>query len=60
MNYPVIDTLIGPEGKLEILSRTEIAVLLDTTQGGLHQLFRHCALAVLNCGNHLDDGKVML
>ena len=60
MEYPVIDTLIAPEGRLEVLSRTEIAKLLDNSQSGLHQVFRNCALAVLNCGNHLDDGKLLL
>ncbi len=60
MNYPVNNALISPEGRLEVLSRAEIAKLLDTSQSGLHQVFRHCALAVLNCGNHLDDGKILL
>jgi predicted Rossmann-fold nucleotide-binding protein len=60
IDFPVIDTLIAPEGKLEILSRSEIAKLLDNSQSGLHQLFRHCALAVLNCGNYMDDGKMLL
>lgn len=59
MDYPVIDTLIAPEGRLEVLSRTEIAKLLDNSQSGLHQVFRNCALAVLNCGNYLDDGKLL-
>lgn len=60
MEYPVIDTLIAPEGRLEVLSRTEIAKLLDNSQSGLHQVFRNCALAVLNCGSYLDDGKLLL
>jgi len=60
MEYPVIDTLISPEGKLAVLSRTEINKLLDRSQSGLHQPFRNCALAVLNCGNYLDDGQALL
>ena len=60
MNYPIVDTLIAPEGQLELLSRTEVAKMLDTSQSGLHQIFRNCALAVLNCGNSLDDGKILL
>ena len=60
MKYPVNDALISPEGRLEVLSRAEIAKLLDSGQTGLHQVFRNCALAVLNCGNHLDDGKMLL
>jgi predicted Rossmann-fold nucleotide-binding protein len=60
MNYEVVDTLISPEGRLEILSKAEVAKLLDTSQGGLYQVFRSCALAVLNCGSSIDDGKELL
>jgi predicted Rossmann-fold nucleotide-binding protein len=60
MNYPVIDALVSPEGKLEVLSRQEVAKLLDTSQTGLHQVFRNCALAVLASGNYLDDGKALM
>src|SRR3569832_35797 len=57
MNNDVVDTLISPEGRLEVLSKAEVAKLLDTSQGGLYQLFRKCALAVLNSGSDIDDGK---
>ena len=60
MDYPVIDSLISPSGKLEILSKAEITRLLDQSQQGLYQIFRHCALAVLSTGNYLDDGKALL
>jgi hypothetical protein len=60
MNYDVVDTLISPEGRLEVLSKAEVAKLLDTSQGGLYQIFRKCALAVLNCGSSIDDGKELL
>jgi predicted Rossmann-fold nucleotide-binding protein len=60
MNYDVIDTLISPEGRLEVLSKAEVAKLLDTSQGGLYKIFRSCALAVLNCGSSIDDGKELL
>ncbi|MFL6674187.1 MAG: nucleotide 5'-monophosphate nucleosidase PpnN [Massilia sp.] len=60
MNHDVVDTLISPEGRLEVLSKAEVAKLLDTTQGGLYQVFRNCALAVLNCGSSIDDGKELL
>jgi predicted Rossmann-fold nucleotide-binding protein len=60
MNYEVIDTLISPEGRLEVLSKAEVAKLLDTSQGGLYNIFRKCALAVLNCGSSIDDGKELL
>ena len=60
MSYNVVDTQVSPSGTLEVLSRAEVASLLDRSQGGLHALFRNCALAVLNCGNELDDGKELL
>jgi hypothetical protein len=56
----LVDAQVAPEGHLEILSRSEVAKLLDNSQGGLFEVFRNCALAVLNCGNPLDDGKELL
>ncbi len=60
MEYDIVDTLISPEGQLEVLSKAEVNKLLDTSQGGLYQIFRNCALAVLNCGSSMDDGKELL
>lgn len=60
MKYPVIDSLVSPEGKLEVLSRQEIAKLLDNSHTGLHSLFRNCALAVLASGDYMDDGKALM
>lgn len=60
MQYDVIDTQISPEGRLDVLSKAEVNKLLDTSQGGLYTLFRNCSLAVLNCGNPIDDGKELL
>lgn len=60
MEYEVMDTQVSPEGRLEVLSKAEVAKLLDTSQSGLYQLFRSCSLAVLNCGSGLDDGKELL
>ncbi len=60
MKYEVIDTQIAPEGRLEVLSKAEVAKLRDTSQGGLYNIFRNCSLAVLNCGNAMDDGKELL
>lgn len=56
----VVDTQVSPTGRLEVLSRAEAASLLNGGHGGLHELFRNCALAVLNCGNEFDDGKELL
>ncbi len=60
MEYPVVDAQISPEGNLEVLSKAEVRKLLDNSHGGLYQVFRNCALAVLNSGNYLDDGKLLL
>ncbi len=60
MHYDIVDTQVSPTGRLEVLSRAEAASLLDRGHGGLHELFRNCSLAVLNCGNELDDGQELL
>ena len=60
MEYATVDVLITPEGRLDVLSKAEVARLLDTSQGGLYSIFRNCSLAVLNCGSALDDGKELL
>jgi predicted Rossmann-fold nucleotide-binding protein len=61
MKYEVMDAVISPEeGRLDILSKAEVSKLLDTSQGGLYRVFRNCALAVLNCGSSMDDGKELL
>lgn len=60
MTYLPIDTQISPEGRLEVLSKAEVNKLLDTSLGGLHQIFRNCSLAVLNSGSNIDDGKELL
>jgi pyrimidine/purine-5'-nucleotide nucleosidase len=60
MKHDVIDAQITPDGRLDVLSRQEVSKLLDSSQGGLYQTFRNCALAVLNCGSTMDDGKELL
>ena len=60
MEHDVVDTLISPEGMLEVLSKAEVIKLLDSGKGGLYNMFRNCALAVLNCGSTIDDGKELL
>lgn len=60
MTCEVIDTQISPEGRLEVLSKAEVHKLLDHGHDGLHQIFRNCSLAVLNCGSNIDDGKELL
>jgi predicted Rossmann-fold nucleotide-binding protein len=60
MPYDILDTRVSPMGALEVLSRVEVARLLDLDRDGLYRTFRDCALAVLNCGNESDDGRELL
>ncbi|TFW10084.1 DUF4478 domain-containing protein, partial [Oxalobacteraceae bacterium OM1] len=60
MEHDVIDALVSPEGRLDILSKSEVNKLRDTSKGGLFNIFRNCSLAVLNSGNAVDDGKELL
>jgi len=60
MKYDVIDAQITPVGSLALLSKAEVAKLLDASQGGLYRLLRSCSLAVLNSGSTLDDGKELM
>ncbi|MBE9568676.1 MAG: LOG family protein, partial [Proteobacteria bacterium] len=55
-----MDAVISPKGQLETLSQFEVVRILRTSQGALADTFRNCALAVLNSGSALDDGKELL
>ena len=46
----VINASVSPKGSLETLSQREVQQLSKVGSGGLHQLFRQCALAILNTG----------
>ena len=48
---------VTPDGVLEVLSKKEVSHLLDSAHSGLFETFRKCALAVLNCGNTIDDSR---
>lgn len=56
----VASARFSPGGLMGVLSKREVARLLDHSQGGLYGLFRRCCLAVLNCGSQIDDGKTLL
>src|SRR6056297_4133444 len=60
MSETKINALVSPEGSLEILSTFEVNRLKDKSEGGLYQLFRQCALAVLNTGVETDDCKSLM
>ncbi len=54
---PTVSTHIYPRGGLDVLSREEVARLRDASAGGLHDLLRRCALAVLTSGSASDDPR---
>jgi predicted Rossmann-fold nucleotide-binding protein len=56
-NFSKLSASVRPQGSLEVLSQLEVNALLDTSARGLYQLFRRCALAVLNCGSQTDDAR---
>lgn len=55
-----VSASINPDATMQILSRREIEQLYDASQTDLYQLFRQCALAVLNSGSHEDDTNKVL
>ncbi|MEZ5543955.1 MAG: nucleotide 5'-monophosphate nucleosidase PpnN [Lysobacteraceae bacterium] len=55
-----VNAAISPRGGLEVLSRTEVSRLRDASKGGLHELLRRCALAVLSSGAASDDPRAAL
>jgi pyrimidine/purine-5'-nucleotide nucleosidase len=57
MNTKSVDVVISPINGMDILSKAEVARLLDSSQSGLYSTFRSCALAVLNSGVAIDDSK---
>lgn len=60
MNLPVfdVDVEVSPRGSLELISQREVEKLKDAgTQ--MADLFRRCALAVLNSGSPIDDAAVI-
>jgi len=54
-----VDARVTPTGSLENLSQQEVDRLLDSSRGGLYDLFRRCSLAVLNSGGETDDARVI-
>lgn len=56
----MVDAIITPKGDLDILSKSEIASLQDSSNSVYAQLFRNCALAVLSTGADSDDGHALL
>ena len=56
----VINASVSPKGSLETLSQREVQQLSEVGTGSLYTQFRHCALAILNTGAHVDNAKTIL
>jgi len=56
----MVNAIITPRGDLDVLSRSEIASLQDSSESIYRELFRNCALAVLSTGADSDDGHALL
>lgn len=54
-----VDARVSPTGSLENLSQLEVDRLLDSSRGGLYNLYRRCSLAVLNSGGETDDARAI-
>ena len=52
---PTVSARISPVAGMDVLSRDEVTRLRDATKGGLYNLLRRCALAVLVSGETADD-----
>ncbi|MDY6948772.1 MAG: nucleotide 5'-monophosphate nucleosidase PpnN [Pseudomonadota bacterium] len=55
----MVDARVSPLGSLENLSQREVQQLLSAGQGGVYELFRRCALAVLSSGLESDDVRAI-
>jgi predicted Rossmann-fold nucleotide-binding protein len=56
----VINVSVSPKGTLETLSQIEVQQLSAAGSGSTYQLFRQCALAILNTGVQIDNAKAIL
>ncbi len=60
MNDNIVNTVLTPDAHLGLLSKAEVDKILDTSSTAMRDIFRSCALAVLNCDADIDDGHVLL
>jgi predicted Rossmann-fold nucleotide-binding protein len=51
------DVIVSPVGSLDMLSQLEVGKLRDAGHGGMQEIFRRCAIAVLNCGGETDSAR---
>lgn len=55
-----VDAIVDPEGNLGLLSQYEVDAICNISDAALQELFRRCALAVLNSGSYVDDTRAVL
>src|SRR5690554_8185819 len=55
-----IHATVTPRGSMEVLSQREVRKLSEVGSGSTYQLFRQCALAILNTGVRVDDARSIL
>lgn len=55
-----IDAEVSPRGTLELLSQHEVDRLRNVRNSSVYELFRRCAMAVLNCDDTTDDASEVL
>ena len=55
-----VNASIYPHAGMDVLSRDEVMRLRDASAGGMHELLRRCALAVLTTGSTADDPRAAL
>ena len=51
---------LTPEGRMDVLSKWEVNILLNASKGRFAHEFRACSLAVLNTGSTEDSAKAVL
>ena len=56
---PTVNTEVTPYGTLDLLSQLEVRNLRETSDSRTLELFRRCALAVLNTGDESDDAAAI-
>lgn len=53
----VDEAVVTPSGAMELLSQAEVQRLHEIGHGEVYELFRRCALAVLNCDDRSDSAE---
>ncbi len=55
-----VNERLTPEGKMNVLSKWEVNILLNASKEKFAEEFRACSLAVLNTGSTEDSAKIVL